>query len=274
MCQCFAHSTGCKRTETSVCQLSWHTFQIYKGVGGGRGKKTFKFQCVHPPLPSFPLPSSLSPFPSPSSWLLQWWTAQQWKPGYGNRWGIQCHPTQYHELQPTRLESLGTNGRNFLRGSGSNSICHIAGENKCGLLAHFNFWPGKFKEKKDLSNSHPIQRQENSYKQWTLPFIRVNFWIPWWPGNLSCPAVDSGKMFYSFHTMSFVSMTCLRSPLLHNCSLRAALPAAMLCSTAFTILCQETNCFHYCPTCDPTGLMLFSVPHSPFCNPWSWQKLF
>lgn len=113
------------------------------------GKKTFKFQCVHPPLPSFPLPSSLSPFPSPSSWLLQWWTAQQWKPGYGNRWGIQCDPTLYIlSFSPPSWILLGTNGSNFLKGSGSNSICHIAVENKCGLLAHFNFWPGKFKEKR------------------------------------------------------------------------------------------------------------------------------
>lgn len=46
-----------------------------------------------------------------------------------------------------------------------------------------------------------------------------------------------------------------------NCSLRAALPAAVVCSTAFTILHQETNYFHYCPTCHPTGLISsFSIP--------------
>ena len=46
-----------------------------------------------------------------------------------------------------------------------------------------------------------------------------------------------------------------------NCSLRAALPAAVVCSTAFTILRQETNCFHYCPACHPTGLISsFSIP--------------
>lgn len=48
MCQCFAHSTGCKRTETSVCQLSWHTFHIYKGVGGGGGRRHVSFNvCTH-----------------------------------------------------------------------------------------------------------------------------------------------------------------------------------------------------------------------------------
>lgn len=46
-----------------------------------------------------------------------------------------------------------------------------------------------------------------------------------------------------------------------NCSLRAVLPAAVVCSTAFTILCQERNCFHYCPACHPTGLISsFSIP--------------
>lgn len=78
-------------TALSGYQLSWHTFHIYKG-----GKKTFKFQCLHPPLPSFPLPSSLSPSPFPSSWLLQWWTAQQWKPGYVNIGGIQHDSNTVH----------------------------------------------------------------------------------------------------------------------------------------------------------------------------------
>lgn len=84
-------NTGGGGTALSGYQLSWHTFHIYKG-----GKKTFKFQCLHPPLPSFPLPSSLSPSPFPSSWLLQWWTAQQWKPGYVNIGGIQHDSNTVH----------------------------------------------------------------------------------------------------------------------------------------------------------------------------------
>lgn len=51
-------------------------------------------------------------------------------------------------FSPPGWSLWGTNGSSFLRGSGNKSICHVAGENKCGFLAHFNFWPGKFKEKR------------------------------------------------------------------------------------------------------------------------------
>lgn len=135
-------------------------------------------------------------------------------------------------------------------------------------------------KRKDLSNSHPIQRQENSYKQWALPFIRVNFWIPQWLGNLSHPAFNSGKMFYSFHTMSFISMTCLRSPILQ-----------LLPKGCFAHCCALLNSFYHPVPADKLLALLshlwpqrshlplfntyiFSVPHLPFCNPWSWQLLF
>lgn len=59
-----------------------------------------------------------------------------------------------------------------------------------------------------------------------------------------------------------------------NCSLRAALPAAELCSTAFTILCQETNCFHYCPASDPTGLIFsFSILRYSQCHTYLLQSM-
>lgn len=166
----------------------------------------------------------------------------------------------------------------FWEGQGARAFVTLLVRINVGSWHILTFGQGNLK-RKDLPNSHPIQRQENSYEQWALPFIRVNFWIPQWLGNLSCPALNSGKMFYSFHTVSFISMTCLRSPLLQLLPKGCSAHCCAHCSTAFTILCQETNCFHYCPACDPTGLLLFNteifpVPHLPFCNPWSWQLLF
>lgn len=128
------------------------------------------------------------------------------------------------------------------------------------MWAHgtFKFWPGKLKGGKICLILILFQRQESSYEWWALPFIRVHFWVL--GGSEICPVLYSilAKCFTFFiqcHSSAWHVWSlhcCSRSP-------RAALPAALVCSTAFTTLCQETNFFHYCPTCHPIGL-ISSIP--------------
>lgn len=112
--------------------------------------------------------------------------------------------------------------------------------------------------RKNLSNPHPIPKARKQLWAVSFAFHQSSFLGSWWFRNLSCAVFNSGKMFDIF-------IQCLSSAWhvwsLHCCSRspRAALPAALVCSTAFTILCQETNFFHYCPTCHPIGL-ISSIP--------------
>lgn len=164
-------NTGGGRTALSGCQLSQHTFHIYKG--GGVGKKTFKFQCLHPPLPSSPLPSSLSPSPFPSSWLLRWWTGQQWKPGYVNRGGIQrdCNTLRCASA-PQAGEQREISARSVL-GAGVNKINSLP--THCSIL-ETNTSPSKQingtdETKKNAMNADWVQphRQESKF-----PNLEIN----------------------------------------------------------------------------------------------------
>lgn len=70
--------------------------------------------------------------------------------------------------------------------------------------------------RKNLSNSHPIPKARKQLWAVSFAFHQSSFLGSWWFRNLSCAAFNSGKMFYIFHTMPFISMTYLRSPLLQS----------------------------------------------------------
>lgn len=127
-------------------------------------------------------------------------------------------------------------------------------------MAHFNFGQGSWKEERFVqfpSHSKGEKAAVSSELCLLSEFIS---------GFLSDSEICPGD--HSILVKCFTVFTRCHSSAWHawglhccNCSPRAALPAAVVCSTAFTTLRQETNCFHYCPTCHPIGLISsFSIP--------------
>lgn len=133
-------------------------------------------------------------------------------------------------------------------------------------MAHFNFGQGSLKGKRFV--------QFPSYPKGEKAAMSSILWVPpefisgFLGGSETCPAQHS-ILVKCFTVFTPCNSSAWRAWGLHccNCSLRAVLPAAVLYSTAPAILHQETNCFHYCLACHPTGLISsFSTPRYPLSS--------